>query len=338
MKAIKYLNLFLITPLIVCFCVVSCKGQKTFGEQYLKLERVIPLPGVKGRIDHLDINLKDGVVYVAALGNNTLEAIDLQQGKLLHSIKGLEEPQGVGYISRNNEIIVANGGNGDCYFYNADTFEKTGSLHLYSDADDVRYDSIAGKVYVGYGKGGIAIIDADSHHQTGDVELTAHPEGFQVDRKQGQLFINVPDVHEIAVANMASQKTITHWKMNVAAANFPMALDDKNNRLFVVCRKPARLIVMDNENGKILSVNECVADADDVYYDENNKRIYVSGGEGYINIFAEQEDGTFKEIGNIPTGFGARTSLFAQALKLLIVAARATTDEDAKLMIYKAMK
>ncbi len=337
MKAIKYLNLFFITPLILCFCVVSCKGQKTFGGQYLKLESVIALPGVKGRIDHLDINLKDGVVYVAALGNNTLEAVDLQQGKLLHSIKGLEEPQGVGYISRNNEIFVANGGNGDCYFYNADTFEKTGSLHLSSDADDVRYDSIAGRIYVGYGEGGIAIIDADSHHQTADVELAAHPEGFQVDRKREEIFINVPDVHEIAVANMESQKTITLWKVNVAAANFPMASDDKNNRLFVVCRKPARLIVVDDTNGRILSVSECVGDADDVYYDESNKRIYVSGGEGYINIFAQQEDNTLQQIGNIPTRSGARTSLFVPALRLFIVAARATKDQEAKLMIYKAM-
>lgn len=338
MKAIKYLNLFFITPLIVCFCVVGCNGQKTFGEQYLRLEKVIPLPGVKGRIDHLDINLKNGVVYVAALGNNTLEAVDLQQSKVLHSIEGLAEPQGVGYIPRKNEIFVANGGNGDCYFYDANTFEKTGSVHLSSDADDVRYDSIEGKIYVGYGEGGIAIIDADSHRQTGDVELTAHPEGFQVDRKRGEIFINVPDVHEIAVANRASQKTITHWKMNVAAANFPMALDDKHNRLFVVCRKPARLIVVDNTNGRIVSASECVGDADDVYYDDNNKRIYVSGGEGYINIFADQEDGTFKEIGNIPTGTGARTSLFAPALRLFIVAARATTGQGAKLMIYKALK
>src|SRR5215831_229522 len=111
--------------LIACIGFGGCKGQPSFGTNYLKLEKIIPMPDVKGRIDHLDVNLKDQLVYVAALGNNTLEVADLRSGKILHSIKGLDEPQGVGYIPQHEEIFVANGGNGDCYFYNARSFEKT---------------------------------------------------------------------------------------------------------------------------------------------------------------------------------------------------------------------
>ncbi len=104
-------------------------------------------------IDHLDVNLKDRVVYTAALGNNTLEAIDLTTGKIIHTIKDLDEPQGIGCIPQSREIVVANGGNGDCYFYNARTFEKLATIHLAADADDVRYDSANKKIYIGYGHG-----------------------------------------------------------------------------------------------------------------------------------------------------------------------------------------
>ena len=128
----------------------------------MQLTKTISLPGIKGRIDHLDINLKDQIAYIAALGSDAVEVVDLNNSKVLHSITGLDEPQGVGYIPQHNEIFIANGGNGDCYFYNATTFAKVATIHLKSDADDVRYDSIDRKIYVGYGSGGIAIISADT--------------------------------------------------------------------------------------------------------------------------------------------------------------------------------
>ena len=134
----------LIFILSVFYCT-GCKAQQPFGENYLQVNKIIPLPNVKGRIDHLDINLKEQIVYMAALGNNSVEIVDLKKGKVIHSITGLDEPQGVCYIPGKQEIFVANGGNGDCYFFNASTFEKTASIHLSSDADDVRYDSISAK-------------------------------------------------------------------------------------------------------------------------------------------------------------------------------------------------
>src|SRR5258708_32671447 len=140
--------------LLLCGGFSGCSAQSSYGTDQLTLSKTIPLPKVKGRIDHLDVDLKDGVVYVAALGNNTLEVVDLAKGQLIHSIGGLDEPQGVGYIPQTQEIIVANGGSGDCYFYNARTFEKVATVRLGSDADDVRYDSSERKIYVGYGNGG----------------------------------------------------------------------------------------------------------------------------------------------------------------------------------------
>lgn len=173
-------------------------------------------------IDHMAINLKKQLLYVAALGNNSVEVIDLQKGVTVYSIKGLDEPQGVAYIPEHNEIVIANGGNGNCVFYNAEDYRAITTLHLNGDADNVRYSAAAGKIYVGYGNGGIAVINATTHTQTNDVKLASDPESFQLDLKTNLLYVNLPDANSIAVINLSSMKVVSTWKTNGLSANFPM--------------------------------------------------------------------------------------------------------------------
>jgi hypothetical protein len=335
MKLFKLRSCFIIMPMAVLSCFISCSAQEPFGTNLLKLEKEIALPSVKGRIDHMDINLKARIVYVAALGNNSLEAVRLTDGKIIHSIKGLDEPQGVGYIPQRQEIIVANGGSGDCYFYNANSFEKVGTIHLSSDADDIRYDSASKRIYIGYGEGGIAVIDADTHKQIGDVKLPAHPESFQIDKKLNLLFVNLPNAHMVASVDLTRMQIINKWVRNVPTANFPMALDEMNHRVIIGYRHPARLVVLDGKTGKEISINTMVGDADDLYYDGQTAEVYVSGGDGYINIFRQSGADTYKQIANILTRSGARTSLFVPQLKVFVLAARAQSGKPASLLIYK---
>ncbi len=321
--------------LFICiYSFTSCKSQSTFGEKYLQLSKTIALPNVKGRIDHLDINVKDRVIYIAALGNNSLEIVDLKNGKIVHSIHGLDEQQSVGYIPQTNEIFVANGGNGDCYFYNASTFEKTATIHLSSDADDVRYDSATQKVYVGYGEGGIAVIDATTHKQSGDVKLPAHPEGFQIDKTANVILVNVPDKNMIGVIDLIHLKLIDSWTRNSPTANFPIAIDAPNQTAFIGYRHPAKLVVLDTKTVKEISSYDMVSDVDDLYFDKERKRVYISGGAGYINIFQQDNTGKFSRITNMPTRNGARTSLLIPQLKLFVLAERAESGSPAQLLVY----
>jgi hypothetical protein len=318
--------------IFIAFTFISCKGQKPFGENYLQLNKLIPLPNVKGRIDHLDINLKDQVIYVAALSNNSVEVVDLKNGKDIHSITGLDEPQGVCYIPQHQEIFVANGGNGDCYFYNS-TYAKIATVHLNSDADDVRYDSANSKIYVGYGEGGIAVIDANSHKQIGDVKLPAHPEGFQIDNRANIILVNVPNKNMIAVIDLMQLKLINKWIRNSPTANFPIAIDAANHYAFIGYRHPAKLVVLDIKTGKELSSNDMVSDVDDLYFDSDKKRVYISGGGGYINIF-QQMGLKVDQIANISTRNGARTSLFIPQLKIFVLAERSEFHSGAQLRVY----
>ncbi len=310
-------------------------GQPKFGTDLLKLEKEIKMPSVKGRIDHMSINLKNQLLYVAALGNNSVEVIDLQKGVTVHSIKGLDEPQGVAYIPEHNEIVIANGGNGNCVFYNAENYAITTTLHLAGDADNVRYNASTGKIYVGYGNGGIAVIDAASHKQTGDVKLSAHPESFQLDQKNNLLYVNLPDANSIAVINLSDMKVINTWKIKSLNANFPMTLDTADNRVIIGYRHPAVLVTYDVKTGKEASRNDMVSDVDDVFYYERGKKILASGGDGSINIFKKDNNNTYQQVANIPTRSGARTSLLIPALRIFIVAQRAEGGKKAAIVIYK---
>src|SRR6266496_1841305 len=322
--------------LLTCFIYIyqGCKGQKPFGENLLIAQTTIPMPAVKGRIDHLDVNLKEKVVYVAALGNNSLEIVDISNGKVLHSIKDLDEPQGVAYIPQQQEIFVANGGNGDCYFYNAHSFEKTATIHLSSDADDVRYDSTSEKIYVGYGAGGIAVIDAKQHKQIGSIKLSAHPEGFQLDKKLNRLFINVPDAHQVVVADLTSSKLITIWSSGEFQSNFPLAIDTFLHHIFIGYRHPPKLVVMNEETGTIVSTSDLVSDVDDVYFDVSTGKIFASGGGGFISIY-QWEKSILKQVANIPVRNGARTSLLIPSLNLFVLAELANQNAEAQLRVYK---
>jgi DNA-binding beta-propeller fold protein YncE len=325
-----------ILSICFCTCIESCKGQKTFETDHIVMEQSIPLPNVQGRIDHLDVNIKGQVVYIAALGNNSLEVADIRNGKHIHTINGLDEPQGVAYLPQHNEIFVSNGGDGKCYFFNAASYQKTATVDLPSDADDVRYDSVDRKIYVGYGAGGIAMIDADSHKQVGDIKLSGHPEGFQIDRALSLLYVNVPDSKTIVVIDLKNFQLKETWSTHELRANFPMAVDTIRHRIFIGYRHPAKLVVMDGKTGKEISRNDMVGDVDDVYYDDLSKEVLVSGGGGYINIFKEDSIGNETQIANIETQSGARTSLLVTQLKVFVLAVRETGNTKARLQVYRA--
>jgi len=302
----------------------------------LKLTTTITLPDVAGRIDHLAFVPKNQTIFVAALGNNTVEVVDLISNKVIHSIKGLHEPQGIKYIPESNTVFVANGENGDCDVYNADTYQFITSIKMPGgDADNVRYDVTAGKIFVGYGDGGLAVIDAKTFKQLADVKLPGHPESFQLSADSKKIFVNVPDAQMLATIDLDKNIITNKWKIEVAKANFPMALDETNHRLFIGCRNPAKLLVINSESGNIITQIDIDSDTDDIFYDYPSKQIYVSCGDGYIDVIKQNGSDKYEVTSRIESRSGARTSLFVPELNKLLVAAPARSGSDAQLMIYE---
>jgi DNA-binding beta-propeller fold protein YncE len=293
------------------------------------------MSAVSGRIDHLAVDDTHQIVYVAALGNNTVEVIDLAAGKVVHSIKGVHEPQGLEYLPSSHTIFVANGGTGVCNFFDAATFQVQASLNYGDDADDVRYLNNNKTVYVGYASGGIGIISEESKSEIGRIEFSGHPEGFQVDPKTKKIWVNVPDDHKIAVLDGKNLKVIDQWKINNLSSNFPMAYDSIHHRLFVGFRSPAKMVVFDSETGKQIASLPCVGDTDDLFYDADSKRILVSGGSGYIDIFSQDNQDSYSAIAHITSRKGARTSLWIPSTHEFILAVPRSNTESAELRVYK---
>jgi YVTN family beta-propeller protein len=300
----------------------------------LKLTKTIPLPGVKGRFDHFAIDLAGQRLFVAALGNNTLEIIDLASHRVAKSISGMSKPQGVAYLPDRNLIAIANGERGSLEVLDDKTYVTMKSLAALDDADNVRYDSEA-NVWVGFGDGALARIDLAKLTVIGQIKLSGHPESFQLEKQGTRIFVNVPDANEITVANRQERKVLAHWPLKDFKANFPMALDESSHHLLVGCRFPARLLVLDSDSGKILGDVEIHGDTDDLFFDAKRKLIYASCGEGFVDIIATSQSGGLERLKSIPTATGARTSFYSLENDLFYLAVPAHGTTSAEIRIYK---
>jgi DNA-binding beta-propeller fold protein YncE len=280
----------------------------------LVLDATIPLEGVAGRIDHMAVDLDKQRLLVAELGNNTVDVIDLKTQRAIHRIKDLHEPQGVAAAG---VIVVANGGDGSVVFFGADDFASLGSVELDEDADNVRVDARTGRVVVGYGSGALAIIDPVGRSKNADIPLAAHPEGFQLTRDGGRIFINIPDANQIAV--VAAGRQIASWSVPHLHSNFPLALDASETMIAVVFRSPQRLVLLDALSGAVHASVETCGDADDAFFDGVHRRIYVSCGEGMVDVF-DQTEGKLRRLARVETSSGARTALFVPEFDRLFVA------------------
>lgn len=300
----------------------------------LVLEAKIPLGPVAGRVDHFDFDPDRQLLFVAELGNDSVGVVDLKERKVLHRITGLSEPQGVAYHPATTTLYVANAGDGSLRLYLAPAFTPLGTIGLGADADNIRLDPWRNRVIVGYGKGGLAVIDPASRRKIADMPLDGHPESFQFDETGSRIFVNVPDALQIAALDAVSGRQVSILESAGARSNFAMAVDANEHRVLIAFRNPARLVVFGTESGEREASLETCRDADDVFVDARRRRIYVSCGEGVIDVFARSASG-YERIGRIPTVAGARTSLFVPANDRLYLGVRATASESAAIWVFR---
>lgn len=307
------------------------------GPPVPKLLHTIPLPGVNGRFDHFSIDVKGQRLFVAALGNNTLEILDLANAKRLHSITGLHKPTGVLYLTNADQIAVANGDDGTFRIYSGRDYKLVGTVKSLEDADNVRFDARANRIYAGYGDGAVAVVDASNWKTVATIKLPAHPESFQLEPHGDKIFVNLPDARQIAVVDRNKQTVVGRWPMEKFQANFPMAFDEPNQRLFVGCRKPARLVVFDTAAGKPIADLAISGDTDDLFYDPASKCIYISCGEGSIDIVAQVSSDKYEHADRVRTRLGARTSYFSADRREFYLAVPALGSDSAELRIYSVI-
>ena len=328
----------------LCLATLLCGSPAVSQEQPRASEKApllliqeIPLTNVGGRIDHFTFDAKRKRVIGAALGNNTVEVVDTFSGRDTHSITGAADPQGVAFAGDLNKLFVANGTDGKLRIYDGDSFNLLNTVDIGEDADNVRYFPAEKKVYVAYGgdeEGGIAVIDATSGKRLEDVaKLEAHPESFQLATSKPVIYANIATKAKVVLIDRNTHK-VTDWPLKAGKANYPMALDEADHRLFVVTRKPAQLIVLDTDSGAMVASVPCVNDSDDLYYDTGRKRIYAPGGEGFISVIQQVDADHYQSLAKIPTTIGARTGLWYEKRDRFYLAVPASSKQGAALWVY----
>jgi hypothetical protein len=308
----------------------GCSAPAPAQEAPLAVERTIPMPEVKGRIDHFAYDLTRGRLFVAALGNGTVEALDVAAGRSAGRIQGLQEPQGLAYLPARDELAVATGGDGVVRFYRAADLAPAGEVVVGGDADNLRVQAATGLLVVGSDT--LVVVDPGTRRIVASVRLPAHAEGFQLDGARA--YVNLPDAGRIGVVDLAAAALVGTWPNGGRRFNYPLALDRKIGEVAIAYRLPARVVTFDPARGVQRQALETCADSDDLFYDAGRSRLYVTCGSGHVDVF-ERRGAELQRLARVATAPGARTSLFVPELDRLFVAAPARGGRPAAILVLR---
>ena len=335
-------------PVSVIALLLSCAaGPKSDAQQNepLRLVQTIPMPNVKGRIDHMDVDVKGKRLFIAGLENGSLEVVDLGTGKWSKGIPGFKKTQGVVYIPSLNKVFVASGDDGMLRVFRGDSLELLDSIKLELGPNRVTYDPHKNIVYVGYGGkdagkdyGEVGIIDAKTNKSLGDIKVEAHPAELLLDKSGKTLYVFVSSVSKVQVVDTKKREVVSTWTAS-SQRNGDGAFDEKTHRLFIGTRTPPQMIVMNSNTGKEVAALPTVEGMDGVYFNAGQKRIYVSGGRdndiGYVFVYQQKDADHYEAIGQIPTKSGAGTSFWSPELNRFYVGAPAHDSEEAAILVFE---
>jgi hypothetical protein len=315
----------------------------------LKLEYAIPMPGVEGRIDHMAHVSSTQRLYIAALENGSVVRMDLQARKVIGEFARPGEPQGALYYQPFDAVIVTDGELGALWVCVAASTMlegkdvNTGKKELVffcnkvafkPDADNIRFLPKADLIVVGFGEGGLALVEPITVGVVATIELGAHPESFQIDADEKRAWVNVPEKQSIAVVDL-EKKQVARWiEVKNAKKNYPMALAEKDKRVIIGCREPARLLLFDMETDAPAGDLPLSGDVDDIFVDEERGLLYASCGEGFVDVFERKAPGAWMLKEKVATAAGARTCLFVPSEKKLFVAVPHRGEQRAEVRVF----
>lgn len=311
--------------------LVGPRPAQTETSPPLHLLSAIPMREVRGRLDHLSLDVLHQRLFVAALGNDSVEVLDLGRSARAGSLPGLSHPQGVLYLPDPSRLIVANAQDGSVRLYDGASLAALQSVPYGEDADNVRYDPATGNLWVGYAHA-LGELAPDGA-RVADIRLPEHPESFQLERAGPRIFVNLPEAGTVAVVDRARRAVVGTWPTGVHG-NFAMALDERQHRLFVAARRPARLVILDTADGRTIASMPTVGDCDDLFVDGRRGRIYLIGGEGAVAVVEADGPDRYRQRGRISTSPRARTGFFSPDLDRLYVAVPARGSRPAEIRVY----
>ena len=321
---------------LVLLTGVLCLFSPGFGQPGapLSLIRTVALPDVQGGFNHMSADPGVQRLFAAAPTNGTIEIVDLKTGKALRSLGG-ERPAAVRFAPEFNQLYATRGQS--VYIYDGKTLDPIAKITYESSLDELQYDARSNRLYVGVmaaDKTAIAIISVPEGKQLGEIKLPGKPQGFIVEQRGKRIFANIPALKQIAVMDRDRRTLLEPWSLAGTQGNYPIDLDEERHRLFVGCRQPPRMIVFNTGSGKPVASIDISGDTDDLFYDPARKRVYVSSGDGSIDVIDQRDADHYQARRRISTVAGARTSAFSVALNMFCLGVPKRGDGPAEIRVF----
>ena len=294
----------------------------------LKLVTSVDLPKYSGDFDHFAADVSGDRLFLAAEDHGTLEVFDLKSSKWLKTVKGFDTPHSILYLPAAQELFVTDGGESMSKVLSFPNLQIVKKVDLVPGADSLAYDAEAHRAYIVTGgkdvkmkDSVISVVDTTDFSKKGDLKIdSAHVEAMALESHGNRMFVNITDHNEVLVIDRTKMTVLAHWPLQDVGENSPMILDEPNHRLFVVCRKPAKLVVLDTDSGKQIGEWDTAGHSDGMAFDSARKRIYVPGAEGYIAVYQQKDADHYELTAKVPTAPGAKTCLLVPELNRLYVA------------------
>jgi DNA-binding beta-propeller fold protein YncE len=312
----------------------------------LRLASRTDMPTYQGDFDHFGADLKGNRLFLAGEDGGTLEVFDLRSGNRITSVPGMETPHAIHFQPDRNRLIVSNSGDGMSKVVDGRSYEVVDTIKLTPGADVMSYDSSAKQLwFVTGGKNAaqklpktvLAQIDARSGKLLGEVTFdTDFTEGVVAEQSGSRVFVNVAGKSEIAVLDKKSRKLLATWPVKEGQNNSAIDLDEKNKRLFIITRKPFKLVVLSTVNGEAVASFDAPPRTNGMTFDARNRRIYATG-DGYVAVFRQIDADHYEELDRVPSEYGAKTSFLVPSLNLLYVAVGASDKGKAGLLRYEVV-
>jgi DNA-binding beta-propeller fold protein YncE len=301
----------------------------------LEMAQKIVLKGKPGKLDHLIVDTHSSRLFLANKINNTVDVVDLKVGRLVKQLTGQAGAQGLAYAPDLGRLYVGLGTGGYCNIFNGTNYQLLKTIKFADDSDNVRYVPRSHLVYVAHAEKALGVIDAETLDLKADISLPGAAESFQIESNRPRLYLNIPSPSQVVVIDTEKNEVVSHYPLKLAGANFPLALDEANHRLFVGCRKKSAVLIMDTDSGAEIASVDIPADTDDVWFDAKRKRIYASCGEGFIAIIKQSDPDHYELVEKLPTVKDARTSfLDSETGKLYLAVPRQPDEKGPEIRVY----
>src|SRR2546427_10498268 len=329
---------------VMALSVALAVNSKAQDHAPLKLVATIPLPGLKdGDFDHFAPDVDGHRLFLTAEENGKVQVLDTNTNKLIHTIEDVKAPHAILYLQDLKKLFIVEGDASAVRVYDSDSYQAVGEIKVSIDADSIAYDPATNYLYVVNGGREahtpyslITVVDTNSSKKLRDIKINSNRvEAIVLEKSGPRLFCNITGQNAVGVLDRNKSALTATWPLPAGdTQNVAMALDEADHRLFVVTRKPGKLIVLDSNSGKIITSLPAVGMVDDMSFDTRQRRIYLAGDQ-FVDVFEQEDPDHYVLLAKIPGSFRAKTGILIPQLNRYYLAAPHHGDKEAEVRVYE---